>query len=198
MKFRQTIAIAAIALATLGVSAANATSFLVDAKNNSSTGGVGLASLSLTVGQSFTVTSNTDDLWSLGALPRYSDGNGLVADRYATATDDSGQLIGTLIGQDFGLWVQDGYSAPFGSLVGNINGTYQFLGANFSGTAWDTGTLYLYNWDSYAPDNTGSIGFIGVDVTAVPEPATWAMFLLGFGAIGWTLRANRKAVAVTA
>jgi hypothetical protein len=32
----------------------------------------------------------------------------------------------------------------------------------------------------------------------VPEPATWAMFLLGFGAIGWTLRGNRRKAAVTA
>jgi hypothetical protein len=36
-----------------------------------------------------------------------------------------------------------------------------------------------------------------VSVTAVPEPATWAMFLPSFGAIGLTLRGRRKASAVT-
>ncbi len=32
----------------------------------------------------------------------------------------------------------------------------------------------------------------------VPEPATWAMFLMGFGAIGWTMRSRRRVVAATA
>jgi hypothetical protein len=36
-----------------------------------------------------------------------------------------------------------------------------------------------------------------VTIPGVPEPATWAMFLLGFGAIGWTLR-SRRSVAATA
>jgi Asp-tRNA(Asn)/Glu-tRNA(Gln) amidotransferase A subunit family amidase len=27
---------------------------------------------------------------------------------------------------------------------------------------------------------------------AVPEPATWAMMILGFGAIGWSVRRGRK------
>ena len=35
--------------------------------------------------------------------------------------------------------------------------------------------------------------------SAVPEPATWAMFLLGFGAVGWqTLRNARRKGAVAA
>jgi hypothetical protein len=34
----------------------------------------------------------------------------------------------------------------------------------------------------------------GVTLTAVPEPATWAMMLVGFGAIGYGLRRRRAAV----
>jgi hypothetical protein len=34
-------------------------------------------------------------------------------------------------------------------------------------------------------------------VDGVPEPATWAMFLLGFGAIGWTMRNRRAQSAMT-
>jgi subtilisin-like proprotein convertase family protein len=34
--------------------------------------------------------------------------------------------------------------------------------------------------------------------TAVPEPATWMMMLLGFGAIGWAVRRQRKVAAALA
>lgn len=39
----------------------------------------------------------------------------------------------------------------------------------------------------------GGAGFFRVSsVAPVPEPATWAMMLLGFGAVGFSLRRNRK------
>jgi hypothetical protein len=43
-------------------------------------------------------------------------------------------------------------------------------------------------------DNVGIPGVWSVQTltTGVPEPATWALFLLGFGATGWTLRRGRK------
>jgi PEP-CTERM motif len=48
-------------------------------------------------------------------------------------------------------------------------------------------------------DNGGSFTVNYTGATAgVPEPATWAMFLLGFGAIGWTLRKARSKGAVAA
>jgi len=36
-------------------------------------------------------------------------------------------------------------------------------------------------------------GFLTASVSAVPEPATWAMMLIGFGAIGFAMR-RRNAV----
>ena len=156
--------------------AAQAGTVVVDAYANSSSGGVAVDAITLTAGQAFTVSSSLNDLWSAGALPRFSDANGLTSDRYATAADDSGQAPGSLIGTNFGLWTQNGHSAAYGSLVGEIGGQYLTLGANFSGVAPAAGTLHLYYWDSNNGDNSGAIRF---NVSAVPEPSTSLMFLAG-------------------
>jgi hypothetical protein len=81
-------------------------------------------------------------------------------------------------------------------LVGEIGGVFEVVGTNFHGPAWATGTLTLFNWDTFTGDNTGDIK---VDVTtgggAVPEPAAWALMLAGFFSAG--LMARRR-VAATA
>jgi hypothetical protein len=42
-------------------------------------------------------------------------------------------------------------------------------------------------------DHTYGVDTIGTfSVTAVPEPAVWAMLFLGFGAIGWVIRGNKR------
>jgi hypothetical protein len=66
------------------------------------------------------------------------------------------------------------------------NGVIQFIGT-YSSISW-TNPVYE-DWYGFT---------VGTDISAVPEPATWAMFLLGFGAIGWTLRSRRNASAATA
>jgi MYXO-CTERM domain-containing protein len=187
---RNSLAAAAFAVAALaGISDANATTYVVDAFANSSSGGTGLSTIALTLGETFHVTASPNDLWSAGALPRWSDADGLTGNRFATGTDESLQPINTLIGIDFGLWTQNGLSAPFGTLVGEIGGVYQPLGTNFNGLAWGTGTLNLYYWDSNFGDNTGSIA---AQVSAAPEPAAWTMLLMGFGGLGALLRFRRR------
>jgi len=39
-----------------------------------------------------------------------------------------------------------------------------------------------------ANGKTGNVGAVQTAVTAVPEPATWAMMLVGFGALGFAVR----------
>ena len=181
---------AALALAaTMG--SASAATYVVKAFNHSINSGIGtgLSTIALTAGQGFSVSSSTDDLWSAGPLPRFSDANGLTGDRFATASDDSGQAVGTQIGANFGFIPISGHVAPFGALVGRIGGVYQTLGANFSGPAWNSGTLELFYWDTFSLDNSGEIAF---NIAAVPEPASWALMIAGFGLVGGAMRRRAK------
>jgi hypothetical protein len=197
MKVAATFAGLAACLVVAG--GAQAAVFTVDALAHSSNGGAGtgLATVSLTAGEIFSVSADAGDLWSAGALPRWSNANGLTGDLFATGTDESGQAAGTLIGSNFGLLDINGFSAPFGALVGQIGtgpGSYRLLGTGFSGAAWDTGTLVLYYWDTFTADNSNSVD-VDIGVGVVPEPAAWAMMIAGFGLAGATLRRRRAAVA---
>ena len=185
-------------LSGLGTSSARAVTVDVFAQANSSSGGTGaLTTVFLTLGQAFTVSAGLDDLWSAGALPRWSNADGLTGDRFATGTDESSEAPGTQIGTDFGIWSQNSFDAPYGSLVGQIGGGAFFLvGRNFSGTANTSGQLSLYYWDSNNDDNSGSIAAT-ISASAVPGPIVGAglpgLVMARAGLIAW--RRRRMAAA---
>lgn len=190
---------AATATALSFATPASAVTILVDAKGNSSSGGTAVATgLTVAAGDAISVLQRLGDLWSAGALPRYSDGNGLTGDRFSTPGDDSGQPLFTQIGQDFGLYSQGNLSAAYGSLVGVIGGQYFLLGSNNAPVISPySGALSLVYWDSNEFDNFGDITFdITAAATAVPEPATWAMMVAAFGLVGFAMR--RRVARVTA
>ena len=90
----------------------------------------------------------------------------------------------------------DGGSTPTGTpgisntawLFTILGGTGRFDGA--SGTFNGTGVS-----DATTRPTRVSIDFIGnINAPAVPEPESWALMLLGFGAIGMTVRRGRKRV----
>lgn len=166
-----------LVLAAAAAVPANATLFDVYAQANSSSGGTGLATVALTAGQPFSVSVNPNDLWNAGPLPRWSNADGLIANLYATGTDDSLQPVGTHIGTPFSLHTQNSFTAPYGALVGQIGGAYILLGTSFTGFAPASGTLNLFYWDSNKGDNSEKI--TANVTTSVPDAASTSLLLGG-------------------
>ena len=70
---------------------------------------------------------------------------------------------------------------------------FSFTGAFGNRNIYGSGTSYF----DFARE--GTVSFSISEVTrGVPEPATWAMMLIGFGAMGVALRRRRVAVAIAA
>ena len=76
-----------------------AAAVIVDALLNSSSGGSGATAV-LTAGEHFSVTVSPTDLWNAGALPRWSNADGLTHNLFATGTDESGQP-GAILTREF-------------------------------------------------------------------------------------------------
>ncbi len=78
-----------------------------------------------------------------------------------------------------------------GTLLGSstFNGRGSFsedVGANFAPTTGTYSETAVYTLN-FAGGAAGQVG-ASAQLSAVPEPATWAMMLVGFGAIGGTMR----------
>ena len=96
-------------------------------------------------------------------------------------------------GIDFTSAVLTGPGGPYNLIEEFDNGVSEF---------WNLSSLYLeagqytltINGDNRS---TGSLGGT-VTINAVPEPGTWAMMLLGFGAAGYAMRRRRAPVLAQA
>ena len=92
-------------------------------------------------------------------------------------------------------WIVAGYNGSSWSqlLLGNSDGTWTNL------PGWGTYSQYAFisNGTQTTDGRTsGNVLLGGFSFTAsVPEPGTWAMMLLGFGAIGLAMRGRRRGPA---
>jgi hypothetical protein len=160
-------------LVAVGLAAppAAAATLRVQAGANSVDGGSGFVTFGVAAGGALAVSAVLGGPWQSGP-GQTSDADGLPRTPFTFA----------------------GFTAPLGSLVGEIGGVYAFLGADFLGQAWNTGTLLLFHWGRSA-GGSGTIEFVlgldsatpGVippDATPIPAPGAMWLFALGGLALG--------------
>lgn len=129
-------------------------------------------------GSSFAALGNVGGIGTLSQLISTTSGTAYTLDYYlATNGSTPSYFSASWDGQEIG-----------GSIVNNPGvqpyTLYQFI---VTGSGSDTLTFNERDDPAYlALDN------ISLNPAAVPEPATWAMMLLGFGAIGFALRRRRQ------
>ena len=83
----------------------------------------------------------------------------------------------------------DGYYVDAATSFANTAGT----SATFQVTGNNPTSFYIF--DDNLGDNSGGIS---LSIAGVPEPATWAFLLVGFGAIGGSMRSSRRRTLATA
>jgi len=222
MKFREFAAMGAAAAALLMAGSASATTYIANSTNS---GGLLTGSTTLTVNTlsntEFTleITNPTSTTWAgASKLVAFAfNGNILGTAGTLSSTEtlpgsgtgaevDGGLNSGGCDGTGFGGGFCFGYSATVGSdMVFDIKttGTFDYSSTNVPDLkiAFDNsdggkvGTLF-------SADVPFCSSNCGVTTTGggggIPEPATWAMMLVGFGSIGAALRSRRKMALATA
>ncbi len=145
-----------------------------------------------------------------------SGGNFLAIDGAFQQQPVEQVITGLTIGKTYSVGFDHGYAQQFG-----FDGeTIQHISVSFAGTTYSTADYTLPNhafsgwfhssYDFVATHATETLSFLaygdkpvppfalldGVTFTpdTVPEPATWAMLLTGFGAVGFAARRRRAGV----
>jgi hypothetical protein len=171
--------------------------------------GTSLSSITLTL-TNFTRSSRTDDIDMVligptgASLIVFSDVGGLGGNGPITITladgggnpflPDAGPLVGGTFRPTNESTAQDSFPGAPAGPYGNPGGATAGVGPNTFATQFNgtnpNGTWRLYIVDDAAPTGgeTGSISGWTLNITAVPEPATWALLVAGAGALAFFRR----------
>jgi hypothetical protein len=201
-------AVGAAAAILFAAAGAQASSF--DAAISYSGGTQNLANPPYNLGFEFT-TNSAFDVVSLGI---YQAGQAALNDNHTVGLwDSSGNLLAsTTINAPDGDVQKDGYDYNLISAVHLLAGQTYFIGAEYDsgadgvlfpgyGGSFTTNSAINYVQSTFGEANLfpnqefGTNGFFGPNfgIAGVPEPASWAMMLMGFGALGSVLRRQRRA-----
>lgn len=139
--------------------------------------------------------SFTGGAYSIQVDPRGNTNNQLADPEIFLFADDGSPktgLTGALIGQNDDINFPTNLSAR---LSGNLAaGNYVLAVGQFNFTQAEA-RAGVANYDRPGAFTATFSDGITLQAGAVPEPATWAMLMLGFGAMGATLRRKQKVAA---
>lgn len=115
----------------------------------------------------------------------------IAGDVYTVYVDGVGTPVGTST-------FYAGSATDVQTTINNIDSfSSDWVNASYSKLAVTLGPgTYAFDIQGNAGDNFPA--GLGVRLDAVPEPATWMMFLLGFGILGFATRSRREGVAAAA
>ena len=174
------------AAAMLAATSASAATFLFSYSGTNATNGAFTATGTLT-------TTNTTTL---------VNGRAAYTITGITGTRNGAAITGLVpAGTDFGGLSTDNYlyvAAPYLTLSGfgfSVAGTGNLFNPYYLGSAYQE---YVRNAAGADVQATPGITFTATPVTAaVPETATWAMMIAGFGMMGVALRTRRRSTKVS-
>jgi uncharacterized protein (TIGR03118 family) len=108
-------------------------------------------------------------------------------------------LVGNFSGINLGISVFDPITGTFEGTIpinpgsGNTSFLWALTFGTGLGAGGDPNTLYFT--DGLNSERDGLFGAISAVPSAVPEPSTWAMMLIGFAGLGFAFRQSRRKVS---
>ena len=189
--------LAAAAAAAVSAPASAATIVNLDGRANASLDGSNAVPVVLAPG-SYRVTF-VDDLFT--AFNRFGRSTGCDSAGENCSRGFMNGALYSIDGMTFGFGDANGRGS-----VGPVspgNGYYTDAATSFANSGQYSSTFQVsgnnpvnfYLFDDALSDNVGGVS---LSIAAVPEPATWAFLLLGFGAIGGAMRSSRRRTLATA
>jgi hypothetical protein len=112
---------------------------------------------------------------------------------YEFSNNQTGNYIFDLTSSSAGasITLEQLLSGGGSSIIETVTGTGRFLELDTGTLAADTTYRFMYTFNT--PSGGGTVsGNSSFYLATVPEPATWAMMLLGFGGIGFAMRRRRR------